>query len=454
MTIELRPVAIPDFGPIGGQPEIPRETFSARADALYTRAACDWVVVYADREHLGNIAFLTGFEPRFEEALLLLGPGGRRVLLTGNESESYAPLARLPGLDVLVAQSLSLMAQDRTSFPRLADRLRDAGLATSDTVGLVGWKHLEAGEDDEPETAFFVPAAHVQMIRRAIGPAGTLRDVTHVMMHAATGLRAIVDSDQIAAWEWSARRVSRAVWNVVSGGREGDDEFTAAARLGWMGDATNCHFMLASAGSGAPVIGLRSPNGRKLALGDGVTTALGFWGALSARAGLFGRSDDAFLQVAAAYFQGLLRWYEVAEIGRTGGDLHAEVTTTLAAGGLRPALNPGHLTGHEEWMNSPVRPGSTDRIASGMPFQVDVIPVPMRDGWTLNCEDPVTFADEALRAELAGKHPDCLARIEARRRFMRDELGVEISPSVLPLSDTPLCLAPFWLAPDRLLAVR
>jgi hypothetical protein len=454
MAIELRPVAIPDFGPIGLLPEVPRETFAARADALYGRAGCDWVVVYADREHLGNIAFLTGFEPRFEEALLLLGPGGRRVLLAGNESVSYAPLARLPGLDVLMAQSLSLMAQDRTSFPRLADRLLDAGLKSGDSVGLVGWKHLDSSEDDEPQTAFFVPAAHVQMVRRAIGPSGTLRDVTHLMMHPATGLRATVDADQIAAWEWSARRVSRAVWNVVSGMREGDDEFSAAARLGWAGDPTNCHFMLASSGPDAPVIGLRSPIGRKFALGDGVTTALGYWGALSARAGLFARDDESFLKTASAYFAGLLRWYEVADVGVAGGDLHAAIAETLAAGGLRSALNPGHLTGHEEWMNSPVRPGSTDRIASGMPFQVDVIPVPMPDGWTLNCEDPVTFADAALRAELAAKHPACLARIEARRGFMRDALGIDVKPSILPLSDTPLCLAPFWLAPDRLLAVR
>lgn len=453
MPIDLRTVAIPDFGAIAAQPQVPPETYAARADALHAAAACDWVVVYADREHLGNIAFLTAFEPRFEEALLLLGPRGRRVLLTGNESESYAPLARLPGLEVLVAQSLSLMAQDRTRFPRIADRLRDAGLKQGDTVGLVGWKHLQPEEDDEPQTAFFMPAAHVQMIRRAIGGGGTLRDVTHLMMHPQTGLRATVDADQVAAWEWSARRVSRAVWNVVSGVREGDDEFGAAARMGWQGDPTNCHFMLASAGPDAPVIGLRSPIGRRLAIGDGVTTALGFWGALSARAGLFDRADDAFLATAKAYFAGLVRWYEVADVGVAGGDLHAAVTDTLSAGGLRAALNPGHLTGHEEWMNSPVRPGSTERIRSGMPFQVDVIPVPMPHGRALNCEDPVTFADEGLRRDLAERHPDCLARIEARRRFMREQLGVEVKPSILPLSDTPLCLAPFWLAPDRLLTV-
>jgi hypothetical protein len=99
-----------------------------------------------------------------------------------------------------------------------------------------------------------------------------------------------------------------------------------------------------------------------------------------------------------------------------------------------------------------VRPGSAEKLASGMPFQVDVIPVPMPSGWGLNCEDAVTFADAELRGELRAKHPQCFARIEKRRAFMRDELGVDVKDNILPLSSTPLCLPPFWLRPDHLLA--
>jgi Xaa-Pro aminopeptidase len=452
MTIVLRKVAIPDFGPIGVQPKIPAEIFAKRVETAWKRAGCDWLIVYADREHFGNIAFLTGFEPRFEEALFLAGPNGKRVLLTGNESESYAPTAGLPDLTVLVAQSLSLMAQDRSRFPKLADRLRDAGLKAGDSIGLVGWKYLESFEDDEPETAFFVPAAHVEIIRRIIGQSGTLRDATSVMMHPTDGLRAVIDADQIAAFEWAACRASAAVWNMVSGVREGDDEFTAAARMGYAGDPVNCHTMFASADPGETLIGLRSPNGRRLSRGDAVTTAVGFWGALSSRAGLFDVSNDAFLNAAFGYFEALTTWYETADIGVTGGALHEAVVAKLARAGLKSALNPGHLTGHEEWMHSPVRPGSAEKLASGMPFQVDVIPVPMPSGWGLNCEDAVTFADAELRGELRAKHPQCFARIEKRRAFMRDELGVDVKDNILPLSSTPLCLPPFWLRPDHLLA--
>src|ERR1700712_2023637 len=138
MSIKLAPVVLPDFGPLGEQPQIPAETYSARADAALHAAGTDWLVVYADREHFGNIMHLSGFEPRFEEALLLLGPGGKRVIVTGNESESYTALARLPDIEVLRAQTFSLMGQDRTQNPRLIDQLQTAGIKAGDTVGLVG----------------------------------------------------------------------------------------------------------------------------------------------------------------------------------------------------------------------------------------------------------------------------------------------------------------------------
>ncbi|PTE10986.1 M24 family metallopeptidase [Mesorhizobium helmanticense] len=451
MTISLTSVRLPDFGSPGEKPDIPVETYDARARAAYDRAGCDWLAIYADREHFGNIAFLSGFEPRFEEAFLLLGPNNKRVLVTGNECESYAPLARLPGMSVLLAQTLSLMAQDRSRFPRFSDRLGDAGIKAGDTVGLVGWKYLEPFEDDAVETAYFVPAVYVQAFQRAVGASGGLRDATHVLMHPENGIAVTIDADQIAAFEWAALRSSSAMWRIVSGVREGDSEFDAVSRMGYAGDPLNVHTMFASASKGEPVIGLRSATGRKLGRGDGVTTAIGHWGGLSSRAGLLDRANDEFLAIAKGYFQGLISWYETAAIGVEGGAIHEAVTSTLAKAKLKPALNPGHLGGYEEWTHSPIRPGSGDRIRSGKHFQVDIIPTPIADGWALNCEDAVVLADDALRAELETKHPAVFKRMAARRDFMKDKLGVDLRPDILPLSSTPLYFAPFWLASDNVL---
>ena len=137
MPTVLRQIALPSFEILGDRPEIPASIYEARVTAAYDKAGVDWLAIYSDREHFGNIVFLSGFEPRFEEAFLLLGPQNKRVLITGNECESYASIARLPCISVLRSQSLSLMAQDRTQDPRFIDRLRDADIKSGDTVGLV-----------------------------------------------------------------------------------------------------------------------------------------------------------------------------------------------------------------------------------------------------------------------------------------------------------------------------
>jgi Xaa-Pro aminopeptidase len=449
MTITLRPVQIPDFGAVPEPPALPGERHGARCDAALAAAGTDWLCVYADREHLANILFLSGFEPRFEEALLLLGPGRRRVLVTGNECVPYATIAPLPGLEVRLSQTMSLPGQDRTQAPRLTDVLRAAGIGTGDSVGVVGWKYLAAEEwEGAGDAPAFLPAPYLAAIAHV---AGTVVDRTEVLLHPEHGQRSIIDADQIAIFEAAAARGSEMVWNILSQLRPGDSERAAAARMQYRGEPFNVHAMLASGNAASgPVIGLASPGARRIAEGDGISTAVGLWGGLTARAGLLDDANDTFVATAAAYFAGLLRWYAVADLGVAGGALHDAVTETLAEGGLRSLLNPGHLTGHEEWSNTPVRPGSTDRLRSGMHMQVDIIPTPMPDGWALNCEDSVVLADAGLRAEIAARHPAVWARMEARRRFMHDILGVTVADAVLPLSSTPLCLAPLWLRSDLL----
>jgi len=452
MPVTLRDVAAPAFGIPLDPPRIPGATYETRCSAAYAKAGCDWLVVYADREHLANMAFLSGFEPRFEEALLLLGPSNRRVLVVGNEGEGYAPVAGLPGLEVVLAQSMSLMGQDRSRKPNLAGVLRDAGLKAGHTLGLVGWKYLEGAEWNEPSPGFFVPHYLVTILGGIAGGRDALKDATPALMHPSTGLRATIDADQIAVHERGAARASAAVWRIVERTRLGASELEAASVMGYAGEVLTAHVMYATGDARDAVIGMRSPGGRIVKRGDGATAAIGYWGGLSARAGLVAEDDEAFLKVATAYFEGLIAWYETADIGVSGRTIFDAVTTRLARGGLRSTLNPGHLTGHDEWIHTPIRPGSADCIASGMPFQVDIIPTPLPTGWTLNCEDGVVFADAPLRDELAARHPAVMERIDARRQFVRDELGVTLKDSILPLSSTPLCLPPFWLATRRLLA--
>jgi hypothetical protein len=217
VPIALRDVVVPDFGLPLEAPRIPAATYAKRCREAYSRAGCDWLVVYADREHLANIAFLSGYDPRFEEALLLLGPQEKRVLIVGNEGESYAPLASLPGLDIVLAQGMSLMGQDRALKPDLGAVLREAGIGSGQTIGLVGWKYFEPTEWDDASPGLFVPHYLVAMLGRIAGGSDALKDATRVLMHPTTGLRSTIDVDQIVLHEWGAARASAAVWRIVTG---------------------------------------------------------------------------------------------------------------------------------------------------------------------------------------------------------------------------------------------
>src|SRR5690606_16576314 len=114
--------------------------------------------------------------------------------------------------------------------------------------------------------------------------------------------------------------------------------------------------------------------------------------------------------------------------------------------------NPGHQIHMDEWMNSPVFSGSEIQIRSGMALQVDVIPATGTPYFTTNIEDGIAIADEALREELASRYPEAWARIEKRRAFMRDQLDIRLKPEVLPFSNSPAFLPPFWLARDKAMA--
>src|ERR671913_426377 len=138
----LRHVPLPDEIAMADPPAIDTAKYERRCDETLARAGTPWVAVYGDREHFANLAFLTGFDPRFEEALLLLGPSRKRIIVTGNENQGYTPIAGLPDVTTVLCQSLSLMGQDRSLKPSLMDVFRECGIKQGDSVGLAGWKYL------------------------------------------------------------------------------------------------------------------------------------------------------------------------------------------------------------------------------------------------------------------------------------------------------------------------
>ncbi len=451
----LTPVELPEFGAASPMPVIPRQIYENRMDRLRRRMSergLDRVVVYSDREHSANISYLTGFDPRFEEAILVVGPDDEAAILVGNECWGMAGAAPLEMRRHLL-QDLSLPSQPRDRSRSQTEIFADEGIGPGSRVGVVGWKIFGDG------TSIDVPHFIVDVLQRITGPDGSVESATDILIGAADGLRVINEIDQLAYHEWAASHTSSAVRRVVAGIEPGMTEREAVRLLEWNGTPLSCHLML-TAGPRAS-LGLLSPGDRPIEHGDRFTVAYGIWGALNCRAGFVaeGPEDlpapiaDYVDRLVRPYFEAVAEWYGALHVGQKGGVLQEIVDRRLGDPFFGIFLNPGHQIHLDEWVNSPVGPGSEIELASGMAMQVDIIPATGTDYFTTNIEDGIALADEALREELADRYPEAWSRINARREFMKGSLGIDLHPDVLPFSNIPAYLPPFLLRPDHVMVM-
>ncbi len=450
-TARLADVVLPAFGAPAVRPEIPAPLYAARLERLrghMEQRGYDQVVVYADREHSANISYLTGFDPRFEEAILIVGATGQPAILVGNECWGTAGAAPLP-MRRERFQDLSLPGQPRDRSRALREIVGDEGIRAGSRVGVVGWKTYADRASME------VPAFIVDALRQAVGPGGVVENANDLLIDPADGLRVINELEQLAAMEAAACVTSDGVRSVLEGLRPGLRERDAVTLLGWDGTPLSCHLML-SAGDRAR-LGLLSPGDRPIQHGDPFTVAFGIWGALNCRAGfvtedaaqLPGPIQDYVERLVAPYFSAIAAWYGALRVGQTGGTLQAIIDRHLGDPFFGIFLNPGHQIHLDEWVNSPIAPGSTTELRSGMALQVDIIPATGTPYFTTNIEDGLALADTTLRDAFAMQFPEAWGRISARRRFMADVLGIELHPDVLPFSNIPAWLPPFLLRTDR-----
>jgi hypothetical protein len=134
---------LPEFGLSAVQPTIPASTYDDRIAAARHAAAAaghDVLIVYGDREHFANMDYLTGFDPRFEEALLILAPDRTPTLVVGVECMGYSVVSPVQ-LNRVLCRSFSLLSMPRGDGPPLETILRDAGVTSGSRVGMAGWKY-------------------------------------------------------------------------------------------------------------------------------------------------------------------------------------------------------------------------------------------------------------------------------------------------------------------------
>ncbi len=458
MALRLIRIDWPDFG----APEVPPELGLPEAEARLAavRAAMsarglECLVVYGDREHAANMQWLTGFDPRFEEAVLIVRQDDA-LLLAGNECLPYTRISPLVQAGLVRAghcATLSLPSQPRGGR-RLAEWLGDT-VPPGAKTGAAGWKYFGPDEVDEPETTLDIPAFLADPLRQI---AGSVVNATDLFQHPGYGLRATVDAAEIARLEFANHMAASALKRMVFGFREGMTDFAAfeAAHVG--GLPPGCHPTFATGGRADQ--GLSGPTGQRLRRGNPVSFNICHWRANICRAGWLahGHEDlpvaarDYFQVFAGPYVQAMSQWCALMRPGVLGGEVWSAMRHALPFELFGVTLNPGHLIGLDEWVSSPIAEGSALPLRSGMAMQSDVIPGHAAYGST-RMEDGYVIADAALRADLVAQFPDVAARCARRQGFMRTVIGMEVPETLLPLADTCGIVAPYLFDPMQVVAL-
>lgn len=449
MSVTFTELEWPEFGGPAAPPEADLASeYHRRLEIL--RAAMSLrrlthLAVYGDREHFGNLAWLTGFDPRFEEALLLIGPSAAPLLLVGNECGGYAPISPLVRDSTLRVERFppfSLPDQPRPRSRTLAEILRGEGIDAHSKVGCAGWKDYSKAHQTD------LPSYLMDALRFAAGWENVVNAIS-LFLDPSDGLRMESSPAEIALFEHTGVLASEGMKRVLRAAHEGAIDHELLEHAHYNGVPLGCHMTLKC---GSNRLSLASARGERVVRGGRLSCGICYWGANCCRAGwavahqeeLPEEARDYLTAFAAPYFEAMAAWFAGLRIGSSGADLHRAIHDRLPFSQFGVFLNAGHLIHREEWLASPVWDGSAVALRSGMVMQSDVIPSsPVY--YSARLEDGYALADADLRARL---DPDLLRRCAARRDFMRGTLGLPVSDDVLPLSNLAGIMPCFVLRPN------
>jgi hypothetical protein len=325
---------------------------------------------------------------------------------------------------------------------------------------VIDWKYFGPdagpGGDGDGEHWINAPAYLVDTLREISGR--PVVNVTRWLMDSQNGLRSVNSVDQLACFEFAATCISNAMRRALCALKPGASEIEVMRAAQHPGLPNSMHPIIISGPRAG--LALASPSMRRMEVGDPVSCAMGVWGALNARAGFLVHDSselpagiqDYVERLVKPYFAAVSEWYSTVGIGVTGGEMYDVIKRHLGDPFFGVGLNPGHLIHLDEWVHSPIFAGSKQELHPGMALQVDVIPATHSPYFTTNIEDGIALADASMREDFAARWPEAWGRIQARRQFMENSLGIQLKPEVLPFSNLSAHLTPYLLNPN--LALR
>ncbi|WP_321474515.1 hypothetical protein [uncultured Paludibaculum sp.] len=421
----------------------------AVVEETMAREGLTHLAVYGDREHFANLAWLTGFDPRFEEALCFVRPGAKPILLAGNECLGYLPASPpVAAGDVEVRRFPPFSLADQPTEP--AALLDGLDLDAHCKVGVAGWKTY--GQPNSIDA----PSYLVDELRFAAGYENVV-NAAHLFIDARNGLRTTAEPGEIAFFEWTNGLASEGMRRVIHAIQPGALDYDLLEHARYNGVPLACHMTLKC---GANRVSLASARGERVTLGGRFSCGISYWGSNICRCGWVaaGAQDlppeaEGYLDnFAVPYFEAMAAWFGALRIGAPGDALHQAIHSRLPQETFHIFLNAGHLIHLDEWVCSPVWAGSTVPLRSGMVIESDVIPSHPHY-YSSRMEDGYVLADRALQDELRKLHPGVLDRCLARREFLRTRLGLPLHDDVLPLSNVAGLVAPYLLSPHQVLSL-
>lgn len=418
------------------------------------------VVIYGDREHFSNIEYFSGYDCRWEEALLVIGEDGHCSILVGNEGLSQT-LAVPYEISVYLYQNLSLPGQPRDKQESLPVIMGKCGIKKDSKIGVVGWKYFEEGTiDGDPLHTYDIPAYMLDCITGICG-GENVTNFTKEIIGFPDGIRMKLYTAKEIAWaENAGNRTASVMQRMLKALRPGISEI----ELGMDGRATleptsmhpNINF-----GEYKIKLGVGSPTMRRLDIGDVCGLCYGTRGNLTSRVGIAAFNEATiqekfrpWLWLYEDLWYGISRWLENVSIGARCGDLYDAVMEILGDEKYHVELNPTHYGGTEEWSGSPMKKGADYCIEDAALIQVDVIAGNPEPAMTAICEDCVVIAGEGLRRELKEQYPQVYERIIRRQHVTREVLGICISDDVLPMSNLNFVYYPYMLNLNRVFTLK
>ncbi len=458
-TVQLKNIPLPatfsDVEPVF----LTDETMTHRLQKVLAAMAYekfDSLIIYADKEHGSNFEYLTGFIPRFEEGLLVLKKDGRAYLVLGNENLKMANYCRIKAI-LYHSPFFSLPNQPMDNEKSLTSVLNEIDFSQDKKIGIVGWKMFTAAHTDNSKI-FDLPYFIVDAVK-SMNTEADIVNATHLFVRGDKGVRTVNNANEIAHYEYGANLASTAMLNAMQAVEVGVKENYLGNLLNADGQ-TNSVVTIAATGNRFEYANLY-PTGKKVCHGDKMSLTTGYKGGLSSHSG-YAVENTAQLPVhlqdyleksAIPYFTAIAFWLENIHPGITGGQFYEIIDSVFPKEKYHWHLNPGHLVADEEWMSSPIYPHSQETLKSGMLLQTDIIPAVA--GYSgASAEECIALADENLRNSIKADYPQLWQRIEARRKFITENIGIKLPDCVLPLSNLVGYVRPYLLNKSAALTIE